>query len=146
MVNNMAKNIEPKLIKIGDYLKLEKGTAFTIPEYQRAYSWEIENCDKMWQDIFSFCENKASDAYFFVTIIILFSCKTTRNQKEFKVIDSTGQIVLFENEEVYIVAEYEEKNTTEIYRDEQTILDKKGIKTLNRYFEEVTVIDKEKQD
>lgn len=34
----------------------------------------------------------------------------------------------------------------EIYRDEQTILDKKGIKTSNKYFEEVTVIDKEKQD
>lgn len=79
---------------------------------------------------------------------IFYSCGTyaARNQKEFKVIDSTGQIVLFENEEVYIVAEYEEKNTTEIYRDEQTILDKKGIKTSNRYFEEVTVIDKEKQD
>ena len=34
----MAKNIEPKLKKIGDYLKLEEETVFTIPEYQRAYS------------------------------------------------------------------------------------------------------------
>ena len=33
----MAKNIEPKLRKIGDYLKLEEDTVFTIPEYQRAY-------------------------------------------------------------------------------------------------------------
>ena len=33
----MAKNIEPKLKKIGDYLKLEEDTVFTIPEYQRAY-------------------------------------------------------------------------------------------------------------
>lgn len=90
--------------------------------------------------------------FFLVAIAIylggfyLYGTYAARNQKEFKVIDSTGQIVLFENEEVYIVAEYEEKNTTEIYRDEQTILDKKGIKTSNRYFEEVTVIDKEKQD
>ena len=30
----MAKNIEPKLRKIGDYLKLEYNTIFTIPEYQ----------------------------------------------------------------------------------------------------------------
>ena len=30
---SMAKNIEPKLRKIGDYLKLEDDTVFTIPEY-----------------------------------------------------------------------------------------------------------------
>ena len=50
----MAKNIEPKLKKIGDYLKLEEDTVFTIPEYQRAYSWGIDNCDKLWQDINDF--------------------------------------------------------------------------------------------
>ncbi len=33
----MAKNIEPKLNKIGEYLKLEDDTVFIIPEYQRAY-------------------------------------------------------------------------------------------------------------
>lgn len=31
----MAKNIEPKLRKIGDYLELEEDTVFNIPEYQR---------------------------------------------------------------------------------------------------------------
>lgn len=39
----MAKNIEPKLKKIGDYLKLEEDTVFTVPEYQRAYSWRLED-------------------------------------------------------------------------------------------------------
>ena len=51
----MAKNIEPKLKKIGDYLKLEEDTVFTIPEYQRAYSCCIVNCDKIFQDIRAFC-------------------------------------------------------------------------------------------
>ena len=66
----MAKNIEPKLRKIGDYLKLEDNTIFTIPEYQRAYSWGTDHCDKLWQDIQNFvaCNNK--DSYFFGTIII----------------------------------------------------------------------------
>ena len=57
----MAKNIEPKLKKIGDYLKLEEDTVFTIPEYQRAYSWSIENCDKLWQDINDFVESESKD-------------------------------------------------------------------------------------
>ena len=66
----MAKNIEPKLKKIGDYLKLEEDTVFTIPEYQRAYSWNIDNCDKLWQDINDFVESESKDRYFFGTIII----------------------------------------------------------------------------
>ena len=57
----MAKNIEPKLKKIGDYLKLEEDTVFTIPEYQRAYSWGIDHCDKLWQDINDFVESESKD-------------------------------------------------------------------------------------
>lgn len=66
----MAKNIEPKLKKIGDYLKLEEDTVFIIPEYQRAYSWGVDNCDKLWQDIIDFVESESKDRYFFGTIII----------------------------------------------------------------------------
>lgn len=66
----MAKSIEPKLRKIGAYLKLEEDTIFTIPEYQRPYSWEISNCDKLWQDITDFIDGDSKDRYFFGTIII----------------------------------------------------------------------------
>lgn len=66
----MAKNIDPKLRKIGDYLKLERNAVFTIPEYQRAYSWGIDNCDKLWQDIIDYIGSGSDDSYFFGTIII----------------------------------------------------------------------------
>ncbi|MBD5490328.1 MAG: DUF262 domain-containing protein [Lachnospiraceae bacterium] len=66
----MAKNIEPKLRKIGDYLKLEDDTIFAIPEYQRPYSWEIGHCDKLWQDINDFIGSDSNERYFFGTIII----------------------------------------------------------------------------
>ena len=66
----MAKNIEPKLRKIGNYLKLESDTVFTIPEYQRAYSWGTDHCDKLWQDIVDFVASGSKDSYFFGTIII----------------------------------------------------------------------------
>ncbi len=64
----MAKDIEPKLQTIGVYLK--KSEIFRIPEYQRAYSWNITNCDKLWQDIETYIEQNAEDPYFFGTIII----------------------------------------------------------------------------
>lgn len=66
----MAKSIEPKLRKIGAYLKLEEDTKFIIPEYQRPYSWSITNCDKLWQDITDFIDSDSKDRYFFGTIII----------------------------------------------------------------------------
>ena len=66
----MAKKISPELKKIGTYLQLDEGTVFTIPEYQRPYSWEIVHCDKLWQDITDYAETGNKDSYFFGTIII----------------------------------------------------------------------------
>ena len=66
----MEKNIEPTLKLISNYLKLEKSKNFVIPEYQRGYSWDITQCDKLWQDIEAFIASNASDPYFFGTIIV----------------------------------------------------------------------------
>ncbi len=66
----MAKNIEPNLKTISNYLRIKKDEYFVIPEYQRGYSWEVSQCDKLWQDIESFIESDGSDPYFFGTIII----------------------------------------------------------------------------
>ena len=87
----MAKNIEPKLKKIGDYLKLDEDTVFTIPEYQRAYSWGIENCDKLWQDINDFVESESKDRYFFGTIII--NCQD--NDTKYGLIDGQQRTTTF---------------------------------------------------
>lgn len=87
----MAKNIEPRLKKIGDYLKLEEDTVFTIPEYQRAYSWSIDNCDKLWQDINDFVESESKDRYFFGTIII--NCQD--NDTKYGLIDGQQRTTTF---------------------------------------------------
>lgn len=65
-----AKNIDPELKKIGSYLDREDTATFVIPEYQRAYSWEIKHCDKLWQDLENFIVSGGSHPYFFGTIII----------------------------------------------------------------------------
>ncbi len=87
----MAKNIEPKLRKIGDYLQLEDDTVFTIPEYQRPYSWGTDHCDKLWQDIEDFIASDSKDRYFFGTIII--NCQD--NDTKFGLIDGQQRTTTF---------------------------------------------------
>lgn len=86
----MPKKIEPMLKKIGEYLELGD-SAFVIPEYQRAYSWGIDNCDKLWQDINEFIEAKNKDSYFFGTIIL--SCEN--NDRELALIDGQQRTTTF---------------------------------------------------
>lgn len=87
----MAKSIEPKLRKIGAYLKLEEDTIFTIPEYQRPYSWEISHCDKLWQDITDYIDSDSKDRYFFGTIII--NCQ--KDDTVFSLIDGQQRTTTF---------------------------------------------------
>lgn len=87
----MAKNIEPKLKKIGDYLKLDEDTIFEVPEYQRAYSWDIARCDKLWQDIVDYIASDNKDRYFFGTIII--NCQ--ENDTRYVLIDGQQRTTSF---------------------------------------------------
>lgn len=86
----MAKNIEPTLKLISSYLKLNKAENFIIPEYQRGYSWDIIQCDKLWQDIEAFIASNASDPYFFGTIIV--DCSVTNR---FSLIDGQQRTTTF---------------------------------------------------
>ncbi|MCI7581373.1 DUF262 domain-containing HNH endonuclease family protein [Campylobacter sp.] len=63
----MRKTIEPNLRLIKDYLG--SSDIFSIPEYQRKYSWTTKECDKLWQDIDDFANAGGEDPYFFGTII-----------------------------------------------------------------------------
>ncbi len=87
----MAKNIDPELKKIGSYLGLEDTAIFSIPEYQRAYSWEIKQCDKLWQDIEGFIDSGGTDPYFFGTIII--NCQD--NDTKLSLIDGQQRTTTF---------------------------------------------------
>lgn len=87
----MAKNIDPELKKIGSYLDLEDKAIFSIPEYQRAYSWEIKQCDKLWQDLENFINSGGTDPYFFGTIII--NCQD--NDTKLSLIDGQQRTTTF---------------------------------------------------
>jgi len=87
----MLCEIKPSPCAIGDYLKLKENTIFIVPEYQRPYSWQIENCDKLWQDITDNISNGNEDKYFLGTIIIC--CEN--NDTEFTIIDGQQRTTTF---------------------------------------------------
>jgi len=87
----MGKSIDPELRNIGAYLKLKGNTKFRIPSYQRAYSWNINRCDKLWQDITAYIDSGVNDPYFFGTIII--SCQ--ENDTIFDLIDGQQRTTTF---------------------------------------------------
>ena len=86
----MAKEIEPKLKLISEYLKIDEKSIFSIPEYQRGYSWNNEQCDKLWQDIENFRDSDMTDPYFFGTIIV--DCSETN---KYKLIDGQQRTTTF---------------------------------------------------
>ncbi|GAA7495575.1 hypothetical protein JP0003_03070 [Helicobacter pylori] len=58
---------------INDFFALT-GTIFSIPVYQRNYTWEEENCEKLLQDIVSISQNKKTHFMGSITYI-LDNCK-----------------------------------------------------------------------
>lgn len=89
----MAKDIEPKLKLISDYLKINKKETFVIPEYQRGYSWDIVQCDKLWQDVEDFIDLGLDDPYFFGTIIV--DCSEADKSDSFNLIDGQQRSTTF---------------------------------------------------
>lgn len=69
----MSKNIDPQLRTIGGYLAISRDAFYSIPEYQRAYSWQKTQCDKLWSDILDYSRSNKDDHFFFGTVIL--SCE-----------------------------------------------------------------------
>ncbi len=74
----------------------ERGAKFLIPDYQRPYSWEREQCETLWDDIIAFAFpfdhdfDSEDDSYFLGTIL------TFQNQsRESEVIDGQQRLITF---------------------------------------------------
>lgn len=78
---------------INDFFALT-GTIFSIPVYQRNYTWEEENCKKLLQDIVSISQNKKT--HFMGSIIYILHHiddeKSLRQLQEFVIIDGQQRI------------------------------------------------------
>ncbi len=69
-------------------------TIFSIPVYQRNYTWEEENCEKLLQDIVSISQNKKTHFMGSITYILhhIDDEKSLRKLQEFVIIDGQQRI------------------------------------------------------
>ncbi|MCH4604455.1 DUF262 domain-containing protein [Helicobacter pylori] len=78
---------------INDFFALT-GTIFSIPVYQRNYTWKEENCKKLLQDIISISQNKKTHFMGSITYILhhIDDEKSLRKLQEFVIIDGQQRI------------------------------------------------------
>ncbi len=70
------------------------GTIFSIPVYQRNYTWEEENCEKLLQDIINISQNKKTHFMGSITYILhlIDDEKSLRKLQEFVIIDGQQRV------------------------------------------------------
>lgn len=78
---------------VNDFFALT-GTIFSIPVYQRNYTWAEENCKKLLQDIVSISQNKKTHFMGSITYILhlIDDEKSLRKLQEFVIIDGQQRI------------------------------------------------------
>lgn len=52
---------------------------FLIPIYQRKYTWEIDECEQLWDDVRMFWENKDEEEEYFLGSIVMYKDKGRQN-------------------------------------------------------------------
>ncbi|TPH89964.1 DUF262 domain-containing protein [Helicobacter pylori] len=78
---------------INDFFALT-GTVFSIPVYQRNYTWEEDNCRKLLEDIVSISQNKKTHFMGAITYILhlIDDEKSLRQLQEFVIIDGQQRV------------------------------------------------------
>lgn len=92
----MAKQLNAEQKTISQILNDPNRPKFLIPDYQRPYSWEREQCETLWDDILSFAFpldhafNANNDRYFLGTILTF-----QNDYYENEVIDGQQRLITF---------------------------------------------------
>ena len=92
----MAKQLNAEQKTISQILNDPNKAKFLIPDYQRPYSWEREQCETLWDDILTFAFpldhsfNASNDRYFLGTILTF-----QNDYYENEVIDGQQRLITF---------------------------------------------------
>jgi len=80
---------------------------YIIPHYQRAYSWETEQCDELLEDLFKAFEDNYDEGYFLGNIVI---ARNTKERNSLEVIDGQQRLITL-TLLIKILFEYFDDNT-----------------------------------
>ncbi len=71
---------------------IQNGNPFEIPVYQRTYSWEIENCEKLWEDAMRVGQDRDPNRTHFVGAVIYIEEEDAAGRAKRFVIDGQQRI------------------------------------------------------
>ena len=66
------------------------GRLFNIPVYQRPYEWEIDKCEKLWDDIESYFDDPDDEGYFLGILVLI---AKDRKQFHLDVVDGQQRLI-----------------------------------------------------
>lgn len=79
-------------IKLLDFIGKSQEKQFVIPIYQRAYSWEKEQCKQLWDDIIKTGGNDQMNGHFIGSIVFVHDGIYTTNYNELLIIDGQQRL------------------------------------------------------
>ncbi|MGL2632800.1 DUF262 domain-containing protein [Helicobacter pylori] len=117
--------MEAKRSTVNDFFALT-GTIFSIPVYQRNYTWEEEDCEKLLQDIISISQNKKTHFMGSITYILhlIDDEKSLRELQEFVIIDGQQRVTTI----MLLLKAIETKIPEDIKREIDNLLNLSGQK------------------
>ena len=71
---------------------IQDGTPFEIPIYQRAYSWNVENCEKLWEDAMRVGRDRNPNRKHFVGSVIYVEDMNAQGRAKRFVIDGQQRL------------------------------------------------------
>ena len=84
--------MKAEAIKLLEFIAGGQGKQFVIPVYQRTYSWDIKQCEQLWEDILNIGQSNNIDAHFIGSIIFVMNDTYKISHNKLLVIDGQQRL------------------------------------------------------
>ncbi|MFH0772376.1 MAG: DUF262 domain-containing HNH endonuclease family protein [Candidatus Omnitrophota bacterium] len=118
---------------------LGNGLAYSVPMFQRDYSWEEDHWDDLWQDILETCKDQKEQAHYMGYLVI-----QTKDNKNFDIIDGQQRITTLSLLVLAVLKNLEILQSKGIDRDNNKKRAEQLRNTYMGYLDPVTLISRSK--